>query len=257
MSWKWPGDYSPNELTNRVPECPVSTQIWQEYWYELQTWLDNGWLLPYSEEKLGPTKGLTPLIAVFRQNKSKVCPVLDLCELNGHVDAYTAHANICAQELREWQKKGSNVSVLDLWRAYLQLCVHESLWPYQIVIFEGKRYCLMHMGFGLNVAPSIIQGIVDAALLKGDTIQQATSTYIDNVFINKNIASAASVRQHLVNFGLVSKVQEWLQGDPWVLGLKILGECNMLKWKRGNKVSSMLCILTQCGVFSLCEKLVG
>ena len=48
---------------------------------------------------------LIPLMVVFQQNKSKVCPVLDFRELNEYVDAYTVHAYVCAQNLR---KKGSN-----------------------------------------------------------------------------------------------------------------------------------------------------
>lgn len=52
-----------------------------------------------------------------------------------------------------------------------------------------------------------MQDIVETALSKVDTIRQATSVYID-VFINENIASAATVRQYPVNFGLVSKELE-------------------------------------------------
>ena len=99
---------------NKVPEYLVSAQVRQEYCQELETWLNNGWLLPYPEEELGPPKVLIPLMAVVQQNKSKVHPVLDFRELNGYVDAYTAHADVCKQKLREWRKKGSNVSVLDL-----------------------------------------------------------------------------------------------------------------------------------------------
>ena len=173
-SWKWSDSQPPNGLTNKVPEYPMSAQVRQEYRHELETWLNNGWLLPYSEEELGSPKGLIPLMAVFQQNKAKVRPVLDFHELNGYVDAYTAHADVCAQKLREWRKKGSNVSLLDLRRAYLQVRVHKSLWPYQTVIFEGKRYCLSRMGFGLNVAPSMMRTIVEAALSKDDAIRQAT-----------------------------------------------------------------------------------
>ena len=99
-------------------------------------WLNNGWLLPYPEEELGPPKGMIPLIAIIQQNKSEVRPALDFHE---YVDAYTVQVNVCAQKLREWRKKGSNVLVLDLRRAYLQVHVHKSFWPYQTVILKGKR----------------------------------------------------------------------------------------------------------------------
>ena len=77
------------------------------------------------------------------------------------------------------------------------------------------------MGFGLNVVPSIMQAIVEATLSKDNTIWQATSAYIDNVFINENIASATRVRQHLANFGLASKEVEQLQSSVRLLGLTV------------------------------------
>ena len=91
--------------------------------------------------------------------------------------------------------------------------VHKSLWLYQIVILEGKRYCLSCMGFGLNVVPSIIRAIVEATLLKDDAVWQATSAYINDVFINEDIASVTRVRQYLANFGLASKEPGRLQNS--------------------------------------------
>ena len=44
-----------------------------------------------------------------------------------HVEAYTAHADVCSQKLSDWCRKGSDVSVLDLRKAYLQVHVHRSL----------------------------------------------------------------------------------------------------------------------------------
>ena len=208
--WKWSGNQPPNEFKNKVPEYPMSTSVQQEYHHVLVTWLSNWWLLLYPEEELNPPKGLIPLMAVFQQNKSKVRPVLDFHELNEHVNAYTAHADVCVQKIREWWKKGSNVLVLDLRRAYLQVCVHKSLWLYQTVTFEGKWYCLTRMGFGLNIALSIMQAIVEATLSNDDAIRQATSAYIDDVLIIENIPSTTRVRQHLANFGLASKEPEHL-----------------------------------------------
>ena len=234
VSWKWSGNQPPKRLMNKVPEYPMSSQVRQEYRHELETWLNNEWLLPYPEEELGPPKGLIPLMAIFQQNMSKVHPVLDFRELNGYINAYTAHADVCAQKLREWRKK-SSVSMLDLQRAYLQVRVHKSLWLYQTVILLGKRYCLSCTGFGFNVAPSIMWAIVEATLSKDDAVQQATSAYIDDVFINEDIVSATRVRQHLANFGLVSKEPERLQNGAQVLGLIVREVGKILIWKRGPK----------------------
>ena len=157
-------------------------------------------------------------MAVIQQNKQKVRPVLDYRELNDHVDPFTARADICTENLREWRRAGSNVSVLDLRKAYLQVRVHQSLWSYQTVLFKGRRYCLTHMGFGLNVALSIMQTIVDPILTKDKRIQRATSAYIDDVYVDESIAPAARVKEHLCSFGLLSKEPERLQDGARVLG---------------------------------------
>ena len=39
---------------NRIPDYAVPDHAQKIYVQELQLWLDNGWLLPYLEDKLGP-----------------------------------------------------------------------------------------------------------------------------------------------------------------------------------------------------------
>ena len=47
----------------------------------------------------------------------------------------------------------------------------QSLWPYQTVMANGQRCCLGRLGFGLNVAPSIIKVIIRAVLAEDDRIR--------------------------------------------------------------------------------------
>ena len=42
-------------------------------------------------------------MVIVQENKQKVCPVMNYCELNEHVDMYMASADICVHKLREWQ----------------------------------------------------------------------------------------------------------------------------------------------------------
>ena len=114
------------------------------------------------------------------------------------------------------------------------------------------------MGFGLNVAPSIMQTIVDA-LLKDKRIQWATSAYIDDVYVDESIVPVVRVKEHLYSFGLLSKEPERLQDGVRVLGLQVWGEDNsfVLYWRRGNKIPDMPCVVTWWNMFSLCGKLVG
>ena len=59
-SWKWAGDQPPVMLKNRLSEHPASAQIQKEYDWELKVRIDNGWMLPYPEDELGPPKGCDP-----------------------------------------------------------------------------------------------------------------------------------------------------------------------------------------------------
>lgn len=255
--WKWVNDFEPDALRNKVAEYAIASSAQPEYEAEIEEWISNGWLKPYDSRKYGPAKGLIPLMAVTQQNKAKVRPVMDFRELNTHVDAFTASADVCADKLREWRQQGTNVAVIDLRRAYLQVHVHESLWPFQTVIFRGQRYCLTRLGFGLNVAPSIMKAVLAKVLSQDDAIRQATSPYLDDIFVNEDAVSASQVERHLSQFGLECKPAERLASGTRVLGLDVWGEPGKLLWRRSNPVGEAPCVLTRRSVFSCCGKLVG
>lgn len=99
--WKWAGGREPDVLRNTVDAYSVPEGPRIPYEEELQRWIKDGWLLPYDESKSGPAKGLVPLMVVVQCNKGKVRPVMDFRELNTHIDAYTADADVCADRLRE------------------------------------------------------------------------------------------------------------------------------------------------------------
>ena len=143
--------------------------------------------------------------------------------VNSHVDAFTAGADVCADKLREWRRLGTNMSIVDLRRAYLQLHVHESLWPFQTVVYHGQRYCLTRLGFGLNVAPSVMKAVLTAVLKQDETVDRATSAYLDDIMVNEDIASVASVESHLLQFGLECKPAKRVADGARVLGLYVWG----------------------------------
>ena len=177
-SWKWANG-----------QTPVLDYACDEYKRELQLWLDNEWPLPYPEDKLGPSQCLIPSMAVI-QNKQKDHPVLDYRELNGFMDAYTTKSEQCAQKLQGWWQ-GTNVCLVDLRKAYLQIHDDKVLLLYQTVTLEGRRYCLTWLGFGLNVAPLIMQSIIDSMMSQDRAIKNATSTY---TYINEVLVPAACER---------------------------------------------------------------
>ena len=76
---------------------------------------------------------------------------------------------------------------MDLKRAYLQVCVHKTLWLFQTMKIGGQRYCLTRLGFGLNVAPLIIKAIVSMALSQEEAVSHAVSAYINDISVNKDV----------------------------------------------------------------------
>ena len=69
-SWRWLGNQEPAKLLNGVPEYHVPDQIRPAYEKELREWIKDGWLIPYPYKKLGPPKGLIPLMAQQSKNEA-------------------------------------------------------------------------------------------------------------------------------------------------------------------------------------------
>ena len=157
MTWKWAAGTTPEAIKGNIAEYRIPPECREEYEEELSQWVEKGWLKPYDEKRHGPPKGTIPLMAVLNRNKDKVRPVLDFRQLNSYLDAHTANADVCAEKLREWRRRGTAAALIDLRKAYLQIHVDESLWPYQTVVFHGRRYSLTRLGFGLNVAPLVLK----------------------------------------------------------------------------------------------------
>ena len=170
-------------------------------------------------KKLGPPKGLIPQMAVVQQNKSKVRPVMDYRELNQYVDTFMADADVCASKLRVWHQHGPNVSLFDLRRAYLQVRVSKSLWPFQTVIFAGKR-----LGSGLNVAPQIMKAIINPVLSQEEKVKEGISVYLDDIYVNEDIVSSLHIKVKLAQFGLICMDPERLKDGTCVLGLDVHGK---------------------------------
>ena len=117
VAWKWSDDAEPGALRNIVVEYSTPSSARVSYEAEVEEWTKSGWLKSYDDEKLGSVKGLIPRMAILQQNKEKVRLVMDFRELNSHVDAFTATADVCADKLREWRRQGTNVAIVDLRRA--------------------------------------------------------------------------------------------------------------------------------------------
>ena len=195
-------------------------------------------------------------MAVIQKNKGKVRPVLDYRELNTHLETHTADADVCASKLREWRRMGCNVVVLDLRKAYLQIRVHRSLWPYQTVLFRGQRYCLTRLGFGLNIAPMVMKAVVSEVLKQNDVIDGAASPYVDDILVNEDVVTSDVVISHLRQFGLECNPAQRVVEGARVLGLRVKG-AGVLQWQRDNNIKEVPRILTRRSLFSWCGQLVS
>ena len=149
---------------------------------------------------------------------------MDYRELNTYIDSFTGAVDICTEKLQECRQDSMNVSILDLGKSYLQIHVEKSCGQKsygQMVMFKGQRYCLTRLGFGLNVAPLIMQSMLEAVLEQDETIKIAAFAYID-VYVNEDVESAEVMQKHLDWNGLTTKDLEKLQNGACVLGLEIL-----------------------------------
>ena len=133
---------------------------------------------------------------------------MDHRELNKFVDAYTVKVDICAQKLREWWQQGSNIATLNLRRAYLQVWVHQLLWPFLTVIIKGWRYCLTWLGFGLNVASKIMSVIMNVSCRR-------MSKFEGQRHLTTKVSSEMLIRMRLAT--LTETIKEYnLSVDVWL-----------------------------------------
>ena len=259
VTWKWLHGKEPLALKNGTVEYKVPEHARPDYEAELERWVSNDWLRPYDEKKLGPVRGLIPLLAVVQANKGKTRPVMDFRELNSYVEAYTAEADVCSDKLRQWRRQGVNTYLMDLSTAYMQLGVDASLWPFQTIMFRGERYCLTRLGFGLNVAPLVMKHVLKYVLSQDETVKRGTSAFVDDIYVNEDVVSVQRVREHLLSFGLTCKAEERVAEGTRVLGLRVATSDHgaTLQWSRANTVPEVPEVLTRRSVFSFCGRMVG
>lgn len=112
----------------------------------------------------------------------------------------------------------------------------------------GKRYYLTRLGFVLNVVPLIMKSVIGAVLAHEESLNNAVSAYIDDLYVEENTTTAITIREKLVNFSLVWKD---LEDSAHVLGLKVSGENGQLRWKRESTIPDAPKLMTRRDAFCL------
>uniref|UniRef100_A0A5S6PZ36 Reverse transcriptase domain-containing protein n=1 Tax=Trichuris muris TaxID=70415 RepID=A0A5S6PZ36_TRIMR len=207
-------------------EYPPAKEARGPYETELRGWIDHCWLLSNDENRSGPSKGL---VAVVQRSKKEVRPMMDFREMNAHFEAYTANAAVCAEKLRNWRRMEMNLAMVDLSNGYLQVRLDESLLPYQTVIFNGRRYCLIRLDFGLNVAPLVMRTLLNHVLFLHP--KKGTSAHVDDILVNENIVSAREV--HSAQYRLSFKAPDNVADGARVLGLLVWCSCPVFSFGVG------------------------
>ena len=112
-------------------------------------------------------------MAVLLQYKSKVRPVMDFRKLNCYVDVFTQM--FAQHNCVNGSKRVPMYPCLTLRGHIFRVCVQKTLWPFQTKKIGGKRYCLTHLGFGLNVALLIMKAIVSTVLSQEEVVHHVAS----------------------------------------------------------------------------------
>ena len=92
------------------------------------------------------------------------------------VEAFMINTDTCAEKLQNWRRFGKNISIIDLFSAYMQLKIDKKPWANQAVVFCGQGFYLTQLGFRLNNAPIIMKAVLDKALSQNRKIWNSTSS---------------------------------------------------------------------------------
>ena len=84
----------------------------------------------------------------------------------------------------------------------------------------------------------------------------ATSSYMDDVYVNENVASSRRFKEHLERSSLVCKAPEPLVDVVNVLELHVSGDGEKLRWRRGRDVPEVQLVIARVWSLSMSGNLV-
>ena len=159
MTWQWsPGVAPATTIGSGVGAYSLSKLSAKEekhFCSEVESWIANGWLIKHDPSVHGEPAAVLPLLAVSQPHKSStlVRPVLDYRALKALIKYNPGtESPFCEDTVRQWQKKGDtdNLEMLDILKVY----------SFQTVLWNNEVYVMTRMGFGLSIAPKMIDIIV-------------------------------------------------------------------------------------------------
>ena len=162
---------------------------------ELSSWEKQGFIVPYNKLLHGEVKGILPVSPVVQMHKSTtVRPVLDFTQLNKHTVSNPGnHVKACEEMIRKWRTIGSQTSLLDIRKAYLQVHVDVELQSYQCVVYNGQLFVMTRMAFGLGIARKVLDAVVEYVCQKHGYSAEVVSGYVDDIMVDESKVSASEV----------------------------------------------------------------
>ena len=210
----------------------------------------------YDEAVHGPLGAVLPLLPAVQQHKpsTSVRPCLDYSMLNEFILSNPgANSPVCGDKIREWRQRTDDSKLLDIWKAYLQVHLDESLQRYQVVVWNGDVYVMTRMGFGLNIAPKVMDTIIQYVTQDFDS----ADNYVDDLHVSAT--EDEDVAQRLSEFGLPTKPAESI-ANARVLGLQLFVKDDQIHWRRRDDSSVRLDCegpITKRDIFRWCGRLTS
>ena len=223
---------------------------------EVDGWISRGWLVEHDSSCHEEPVSVLPLLAKVQSHKSStpVRPCLDYRALNKCIVSHPGgEAPACDERLRAWRQAGpaSNFQLLDISKAYLQVRVRPSLLKHQTVLWNGQVYVMERMGFGLSVAPKILDAIVKWVVRNFEGVDN----YVDDLRVPDELLEP--VARELAKYGLDTKPAEKFT-EARVLGLQLEQRTGETCWRRRDGCDMKLpAIPTKRDIFKWCGRLVG
>ena len=196
-----------------------------------------------------------PLIAQVQGHKATppVRPVLDYRLLNKHLISTPGRdAVVCEETLRKWRKDGdpSELALLDIKKAYLQVHVAPELLRFQTVVRKGQLFVMTRMGFGLSIAQKFKNMIVRWIT----RWMPAVDNYVDD--LKAPSRDCPDVASKLAEHGLPTEPAEPFV-ESSVLGLQ-QSKDEIVMWRRRDRAElELLSVITKRAVFQWCGRLTG
>ena len=249
LMWQWVAD-SPDNLYKGIPIYAGKLKTAdQRQWFdsEVRGWITNRFIVNYDQKKFGRRKCTLTWNPVVQTHKStKVRPTLDYTVLNPYIKNtnFMSQSEVCSVSLRKWRKLAIAILV-DVEKAYMNIEIDESLYCYQAVEVQGQILAMTRMGFGLSVAPRVLQCLIRHILCENKSMG-VSNPYRDDIVIGTETDTAEerkridsqvqSVRETLLRHGLPTKppvdLYDFSAGPTRALGLELFRDRNEIWWRR-------------------------